>query len=61
MTYRIRYRTPGSGGSVEAIVDANSPNEAVVKFRCAGTGAEGEAMTSEILSVQPESFEPVNW
>ena len=34
MTYRIRYRTAGELNELEALVEANSPTEAVVKFRC---------------------------
>ncbi len=32
MVYRIRYRT-GDAGEAEIAVEANSPNEALVKFR----------------------------
>ena len=34
MNYRIRYRQAGQDMESEAIVEANSPAEAVVKFRC---------------------------
>ena len=32
MVYRIRYRGPAAAGESEAAVEANSPNEAMVKF-----------------------------
>ena len=34
MTYRIRYRQSGSDTQGEVVVEANSPNEAMVKFQC---------------------------
>ena len=34
MNYRIRYRKPGHTAEAEALVEANSPTEALVKFRC---------------------------
>ncbi len=33
MVYRIRYREEGDQGEAEAVVEANSPTEALVKFR----------------------------
>jgi hypothetical protein len=32
VVYRIRYRGPAVAGESEAAVEANSPNEAMVKF-----------------------------
>lgn len=34
MNYRIRYRQAGRPDDAEAMVEANSPTEALVKFRC---------------------------
>lgn len=34
MTYRIRYRRPDAAADREIVVEANSPMEAMVKFRC---------------------------
>jgi len=34
MDYRIRYHEFGQQGEAEMLIDANSPNEAMVKFRC---------------------------
>jgi len=34
MTYRIRYRRAGEPTELETLVEANSPTEALVKFRC---------------------------
>ena len=51
MIYRIRYCTDGGARSSEVSVEANSPNEAVVKFRhmqydVDGPGDIGSAVTS---------------
>ena len=35
MNYRIRYREQDIADENEALIEANSPNEALVKFRCA--------------------------
>jgi len=46
MVYRIRYRM-GNARAAEAVVEASSPTEAVVKFRHAhGAGRPGEQITS---------------
>jgi len=34
MNYRIRFRTPENTREDEVVVEANSPNEALIKFRC---------------------------
>lgn len=60
MLYRIRYRQNDSSREGEATVEANSPNEAVVKFRCTTswrTGNQGPGQ--EITSVQAE--QPAAW
>jgi len=39
MNYRIRYRQAGQDMESETLVEANSPAEAVVKFRCTRSSA----------------------
>ncbi len=50
MIYRIRYRRPGRSGDAEMVIEAGSPNEAMVKFQCASDGGSrcpaGELVTS---------------
>ena len=49
MKYRIRYRSGSADGQHEAMVEANSPAEAVVKFRsirAVGLPASGACVTS---------------
>ena len=54
MVYRIRYRPNNSAADAEAVVEANTPTEAVVKFRCAyGQGAQG-AHALKVQSVWAE-------
>ena len=54
MVYRIRYRSSNAAANAEAAVEANTPTEAMVKFRCAyGQDAEG-ADALEVQSVWAE-------
>jgi hypothetical protein len=51
MNYRIRYRKPGHRAEGETLVEANSPTEAMVKFRCTrgvhpGVSHQQEEVTS---------------
>jgi hypothetical protein len=50
MLYYIRYRSTDSPADAEAVVEANSPTEAMVKFQHAGDGGtkgrRGEVVTS---------------
>ena len=49
MVYRIRYRPNDAAVDAETAVEANTPTEAMVKFRCAyGQDAEG----ADALKVQ---------
>jgi hypothetical protein len=51
MNFRIRYRHSGLS-EVETVVEANSPTEAVVKFRCMRQGAPSvSGRSDEVLSV----------
>ncbi len=43
MIYRIRYKTDTGNNSAEASVEANSPAEAVVKFRLIQPNAAASA------------------
>ncbi|MDY6913407.1 MAG: hypothetical protein SVT52_02975 [Planctomycetota bacterium] len=54
MVYRIRYHR--NDGMDEAIVEANSPTEAVVKFRLVGNIAyDASPMGQSIVSVSAET------
>jgi hypothetical protein len=55
MVYRIRYRDPGQGPEAEAMVEANSPTEAMVKFRCIYNTREFQAdLPEQVVSVEEE-------
>ncbi len=55
MIYRIRYKTEMGTNSQEASVEANSPAEAVVKFRLIQPDTSGAANSSDsVTSVCPE-------
>lgn len=54
MMYRIRYRRRDADDQV-LVVEANSPNEAMVKFQCSSNGGPwGSSMRQEVLSVTPD-------
>ena len=54
MVYRIRYRPSDVAADAETAVEANTPTEAVVKFRCAfGHGMQG-ADAMKVQSVWAE-------
>ena len=63
MTYRIRYRYPSDSVEAEVIVEANSPNEAMVKFRCLGDGRSVLSKQHDMItSVTPVNVRDVhNW
>jgi hypothetical protein len=50
MVYRIRYHDPSCAGQTEAVVEANSPNEALVKFRCVYDRREHSHQTPEVVT-----------
>ncbi len=54
MTFRIRYRQRGHTDEMEALIDANGPSAALVKFLCI-TGSEGAGapQREDITSVCP--------
>jgi len=54
MVYRIRYRRPDAADDAEAAVEANTPTEAIVKFRCAYGQDDDGAEPLEVQSVQPD-------
>ncbi len=61
MTYRIRYRYPSDSIEAEVVVEANSPNEAMVKFRCLGDGRSVVSNQNDMItSVTPINFHEVN-
>lgn len=52
MTYRIRYRKTHSHSEVEAVIEANSPAEAMVKFRCMqGSNHRPSKASGDVTSV----------
>ncbi len=58
MVYRIRYHDPSQSQQAEAVVEANSPTEAMVKFRCIYNTREFSAELPEpVTSVGEE--EPI--
>ena len=60
MVYRIRYRT-GETGEAEVAVEANSPTEALVKFRYAyGAVSPCGNMPDSVTSVSPEEVPPIH-
>ena len=60
MTYRIRFQQPGRPREDEALIEANSPNEALVKFRCIRRFGVDPAYRSEhITSVSVDENRPV--
>jgi hypothetical protein len=55
MVYRIRYRRQRGRGEGELVVEANSPNEAMVKFCHVHSGHAKEGRAGEVVtSVTPE-------
>ncbi|MFP4356308.1 MAG: hypothetical protein ACLFUJ_14415 [Phycisphaerae bacterium] len=50
MVYRIRYHDATGQGETEAVVEANSPTEAMVKFRCIYNTREFEAEMPEVVT-----------
>lgn len=58
MTYRIRFRPEEGDRDAEAVVEANSPTEAMVKFRHAQdrSSRKPAAVERRITSVRPEPF-----
>ncbi len=61
MTYRIRYRYPSDSIEAEVVVEANSPNEAMVKFRCLGDGRSVVSKQGDMItSVTPINFHDVS-
>ncbi len=60
MTYRIRYRQTGWSRDSEAIIEAHSPSEAMVKFQFAQEARCCNAETQEIIT-SISSVEDVSW
>ena len=54
MTYRIRYRKPGARGEAEMVVEAGSPNEAMIKFQCSWDGPAPRRYEDVVTSVRAE-------
>jgi hypothetical protein len=56
MVYRIRYKEAQDAGEVEALVEANSLTEAIVKFRHSRTCAPEPAPEQLIKSIYAEYY-----
>jgi len=54
MVYRIRYNTRGGSIGGEAVVEANSPTEAMVKFRHASDCGPRDRSQDEVTSVRAD-------
>jgi hypothetical protein len=54
MVYRVRYRSRDKSGQGEAVIEANSPNEAMVKFRTLGGFQNRLNPNSEVIGVRRE-------
>ena len=63
MMYRIRYRCNNTSKQAETTVEANSPNEALVKFQHAHKAySRAGEMPGPVTSVSPEdSREALPW
>jgi len=59
MVYRIRYHDSNQTIETEAVVEANSPAEAMVKFRCIHTTKPTSATSEMVTSVSSEDY-PTN-
>jgi len=60
MEYLIRYRKAAAAEQSEFTVEANSPTEALVKFRHTCDGGQAPAAAETVVSVcQPEGGELV--
>ena len=66
MVYRIRYRKSEKGRDMQCLVEANSPTEAMIKFRHTSTPQAAQSAADNIVSVcaaedsPPPAEEPVN-
>ena len=58
MVYRIRYRDRCNDKEAEAVVEANSPTEALVKFRHVHGAAHATIAPEGVTSVCAEADEP---
>ncbi len=64
MTFRIRFRQAKSSVETEAVIEANSPTEAVVKFRCTrGQCPVSPALEEVITSVcaADDTLDATSW
>lgn len=62
MNYRIRYRQAGRPDDAEAMVEANSPNEALVKFRCTrDTRPQAMSQSDQVTSVSVADWPETGW
>lgn len=57
MVFKIRYRRQCDGQESEVAIEANSPTEALVKFRHTCGHADGAAASTESVSSVPDDPE----
>ena len=60
MVYRVRYRDKGKPRQCEAVIDANSPNEALVKFHHSQPQQKSLSCTREVVSVFADNWPAVS-
>jgi hypothetical protein len=63
MVFKIRYRRQLDGHESEVAIEANSPTEALVKFRHTWGHGQGAAESSESVSSVPDETDgdPAPW
>ena len=63
MTYRIRYKQARGAGEAEAVIEANSPTEAIVKFRCTRSHAVSHPVHQDVITSVSAADMPdcMNW
>ena len=58
MVYRIRYRQTHASNESEVVLEANSPTEALVKFRHTSVAAEPAAQVVTSVSADGHEIHP---
>lgn len=63
MNYRIRYRRAEGTGEAEEVIEANSPNEALVKFRCTRRDRPEAAPQRDVITSvhMTDHMNPAHW
>ncbi|MCK4276778.1 MAG: hypothetical protein KAX78_09710 [Phycisphaerae bacterium] len=63
MLYRIRYDSDEGSGEAEVAIEANTPTEAIVKFRHMHSGSGGcKGGCANVTSVSPDPLcDQIRW